>query len=70
VIEKALTDKRADYFAAETLVVWDVNLLSPDVIKVHRASDPNNPTIHRRGEIAEDEPALPGWRMPVDELFT
>jgi Uma2 family endonuclease len=68
--EKALADKRADYFAAGTLVVWDVNLLSPDVIKVYRASDPNTPTIYRRGEIAEAEPALPGWRMSVDELFT
>ena len=68
--EKALADKCADYFAAGTLVVWDVNLLSLDVIKVNRASDPNNPTIYRRGEIAEAEPALPGWRMPVDELFT
>ena len=68
--EKALADKRADYFAAGTLVVWDVNLLSPDVIKVYRASDPITPTIYRRGEIAEAEPALPGWRMSVDELFT
>jgi Uma2 family endonuclease len=68
--EKALADKRADYFAAGTLVVWDVNLLSPDVIKVYRASDPDAPTIYRRGEIAEAEPALPGWRMSVDELFT
>ncbi len=23
----------------------------------------------RRGERAEAEPALPGWSMPVDELF-
>jgi len=29
-----------------------------------RASDPSNPTIYRRGEIAEAEPAVPGWRMP------
>jgi Uma2 family endonuclease len=68
--EKALADKRADYFAAGTLVVWDVNLLSPDAIKVYRASDPNTPTIYRRGDIAEAEPALAGWRMSVDELFT
>ena len=67
--EKGLADKRAEYFVAGTLVVWDVNLLSPDVINVHRASDPNNPTMYRRGEIAEAEPDLPGWRMPVDELF-
>jgi Uma2 family endonuclease len=68
-VEAAIVQKRADYFAAGTLVVWDVDLLSPDVVKVYRASDPNNPTIYRRGEMAEAEPALPGWRMPVDELF-
>ena len=31
--------KRADYFAAGTLVVWDVDLLSPDVIRSYRADD-------------------------------
>ena len=67
--ERALAEKRADYFAAGTLVVWDVDLLSDEVIKVYRASAANQPTIYRRGEIAEAEPALPGWRMPVDELF-
>ena len=67
--EKAMTEKRADYFAAGTLVVWDVDLLGNDTIRVYRASDPSNPTIYRRGGVAEAEPALPGWRMPVDELF-
>jgi len=50
-------------------VVWDVDLLSPNVIKVYRASAPENPTIYRRGEIAEAEPAVPGWRMPVDDVL-
>jgi Uma2 family endonuclease len=67
--ERALAEKRADYFAAGTLIVWDVDLLSDDTIRVYRASAPDQPTICRRGEIAEAEPALPGWRMPVDELF-
>lgn len=67
--EKAMAEKRADYFAAGTLVAWDVDLLSDEAVRVYRASDPINPTIYRRGEIAEAEPALPGWRMPVDELF-
>ncbi|HXH10044.1 MAG TPA: Uma2 family endonuclease [Alphaproteobacteria bacterium] len=67
--ERALAEKRADYFAAGTLVVWDVDLLSDVPIRVYRASDPANPTLYRRGEVAEAEPALPGWRMPVDELF-
>jgi Uma2 family endonuclease len=67
--EAAIIKKRSDYFAAETLVVWEVDLLSDDTIKVYRASDPNSPTIYRRGEMAEAEPAVPGWKMPVDELF-
>lgn len=67
--EDAMTQKRADYFACGTLVVWDVDLLSEDAVKVYRADDPDNPTIYRRGEIAEAEPAVPGWRMAVDELF-
>jgi Uma2 family endonuclease len=68
--ERGLAEKRADYFAAGTLVVWDVDLLSDDTIRVYRASAPDQPTIYRRGQIAEAEPALAGWRMPVDELFT
>jgi Uma2 family endonuclease len=67
--ERAMVQKRADYFACGTLVVWDVDLLSNDVINVYRASDPDNPTIYQRGDIAEAEPAVPGWRMPVDDLF-
>lgn len=61
--------KRKDYFAAGTSVVWDVDLLSDDVIKVYRASEPDHPKIYRRGEMAEAEPAVRGWRMLVDELF-
>jgi Uma2 family endonuclease len=67
--EQAMKDKRADYFACGTLVVWDVDLLSEDVIKSYKASDPDNPVIFRRGDIADAEPAVPGWRMAVDELF-
>jgi Uma2 family endonuclease len=67
--ERDMAEKRRDYFAAGTLVVWDVDLLSEDVVQVYRSTDPDNPTIYRRGEVAEAEPAVPGWRMPVDDLF-
>lgn len=67
--EKNMADKRADYFAAGTLVVWDVNLLNDHVVRVYRASHPDNPILYRRGEVAEAEPSVPGWRMPVDDLF-
>ncbi len=32
--ERAMAVKRADYFAACTQVVWDVDLLSGDVVRV------------------------------------
>ena len=67
--EQQLAMKRADYFAAGTQVVWDVDLLSEDLVKVYRADDPTNPAIYRRGDLAEAEPALPGWRLPVDDLI-
>jgi Uma2 family endonuclease len=67
--EREMADKRADYFAAGTKVVWDVDLLSEDVVRVYRANSPEEPTIYRRGETAEAEPAVPGWKFPVDELF-
>jgi Uma2 family endonuclease len=61
--------KRADYFQAGTQVVWDVDLLGEDAVRVYRAADPDRPTVFRRGEVAEADPALPGWRMAVDDLF-
>jgi Uma2 family endonuclease len=67
--ESAMATKRADYFAVGTLVVWDVDLLSAEVVRVYRAGDPNRPTVYRRGELAEAEPAVPGWSMLVDDLF-
>jgi len=66
--EREMAKKRADYFAAGTLVVWDVDLLSDNVVRVFRSSEPENPTIYGRGEIAEAEPAVPGWTMAVDDL--
>ena len=67
--ERRMAQKRADYFAAGTRVVWDVDLLSEDVVKVYRVGDPENPTVYKRGELADAEPALHGWKMPVDDLF-
>jgi Uma2 family endonuclease len=67
--ERALAAKRADYFAAGTLVVWDVDVLREHLVRVYRADRPGTPVVHRRGEIADAEPALPGWSMAVDDLF-
>ncbi|MCO6458267.1 MAG: Uma2 family endonuclease [Pirellulaceae bacterium] len=69
VAEAAMARKRADYFAAGTLVVWDVDLLGTRVIRSYRSADPGNPTVFRRGEVANAEPALPGWEMAVNDVF-
>jgi len=67
--ERAMAEKRADYFAAGTLVVWDVDLLSADVVRSYRAENPEQPICSQRGQIANAEPVVPGWSMPVDDLF-
>ena len=67
--EAAMAKKRADYFPAGTQVVWDVDLLGVDVVKSYDANDPDTPRVFRRGEIADAEPAVPSWKMSVDELF-
>jgi Uma2 family endonuclease len=67
--EQKMAAKRADYFAARTQVVWDVDLQSDDVIRSYHTENPTIPTIYKRGDIANAEPALPGWQMPVDDLF-
>ncbi len=68
--EREMAAKRADYFAAGTLVVWDLDLLSADVVRVFRDGDSEqSATLFRRGDTADAEPAVPGWTMPVDDLF-
>lgn len=67
-----MRQKRADYFAAGTEVVWDVDVLrGAEIIrKFTKAGGANTPVaVFRRGEIADAEPAVPGFTMPVDDLF-
>jgi Uma2 family endonuclease len=66
--EIEMAAKRADYFAAGTQVVWDVDPIA-ETVAVYRTTDPTNPVIFRRGDMANAEPAVPGWRMPVDDVF-
>jgi Uma2 family endonuclease len=67
--EREILTKRADYFAAGTRVVWDVDVLRAEEIRSYRAETPDGPVIYRRGETAEAAPAVPGWRFPVDALW-
>lgn len=67
--EAEMADKRDDYFAAGTRVVWDVDPLA-ECIHVFRAADPNRPTTYQRGQVAEADPAVPGWQVAVDWIFS
>lgn len=66
--ERKMAEKRADYFAAGTAVVLDVDPVA-ELVHVYRAASPDLPTTYGRGQVAEVEPALPGWRPLVDAFF-
>jgi Uma2 family endonuclease len=66
--EKRIFRKVKDYFAAGTLVVWDVDLLSDDLIKCYRAASPDEPQLFGERHKADAEPAVPGWRFDVKKL--
>jgi Uma2 family endonuclease len=67
--ERNMAQKRADYFACGTLVVWDVDLLGTEVIRSYRADAPYSPKVFKKDELANAEPALPDWVFAVNELF-
>ena len=67
--EAEMAAKRDDYFEAGTPVVWDVDYKA-EVVRSYRSDDPSNPKVFRRGDQAHAEPALPGWLLAVDSLFT
>lgn len=59
--------KRAEYFEAGTLVVWDVDPIA-GVVRRYRA-DSETPMTFRTGSEADAEPAVPGWRLSIDWLM-
>ena len=67
--EADMAAKRADYFAAGTQVVWDVDPVA-ETVTAYRADAPAQPVVYGRGHTAHAEPAVPGWRMPVVEIFS
>ena len=63
-----IMNKREDYFAAGTLVVWDVDPIG-ETVTAYLTTAPTQPIIFHRGDIAHAEPAVPVWRIAVDEVF-
>lgn len=66
--EAEMAARRLDYFEAGTLVVWDVDP-EAELIRSYRSDDPGRPTTFGRGQVADAEPAVPGWRLAVDAIF-
>jgi Uma2 family endonuclease len=66
--ERAMADKRADYFAAGTAIVWDIDPIA-GLVLAYRADAPDRPTSFARGQVADAEPAVAGWRIAVDRIF-
>jgi Uma2 family endonuclease len=67
--EIEMAAKRDDYFEAGTKVVWDVDPVA-GTIAHYTSPTPQPAQIFTAGQTAHAEPALPGWRLPVDELFS
>jgi Uma2 family endonuclease len=67
--EAELAAKRSDYFEAGTKVVWDVD---PDakVIRSYRADSAQTAIVWKAGDVADAEPALAGWKIALDEVFS
>jgi Uma2 family endonuclease len=66
--DSAIDAKRADYFEAGTQVVWDVDPRA-NLIRSYTLQSPNDPTIFTPGQLANAEPAVPGWSLDVQQLF-
>ncbi len=66
--EALLAAKRADYFEAGTLVVWDVDIQA-QVIRSYSATAPDQPLGFTPGQLAHAEPTVPGWNLAVARVF-
>lgn len=66
--EVAIAAKIADYLAAGTRCVWDVDLLNEEVRK-YTTANPTNAQIFRRGERADAGETVPDWSIAVDSLW-
>jgi Uma2 family endonuclease len=67
--EAEMAEKRAEYFEAGTKVVWDVDP-EAEIIYKYLPSDPSKPQAFSRGQTGDAEPAVPGWKVDVDWIFS
>ena len=65
--EQEMAQKRADYFAAGTLVVWDVDLMSEDVVRsynVNKSRRADRISAGRDGSGRASGPGMDAGRGP------
>lgn len=65
--DEEYAEKRSDYFEAGTKCVWDVDPIAETVTRYASPTDVG--TVFHRGETADAEPAVPGWRVALVEVF-
>ena len=66
--ESEMAAKRADSFEAGTRAVWDVDPVA-GTVAVYRADALADPVVLGPGRWADAEPAVPGWRITLDDIF-
>jgi Uma2 family endonuclease len=58
--------KRQDYFTARVLLVWEVN---PEARTVSVYTAPDNPTVLTEADTLDGGTVLPGFALPLRDLF-
>jgi Uma2 family endonuclease len=62
--EAALAGKRGDYFAAGTKVVWDVDVLGDEIVRVFRATEPESRESTGAGKSPRRSPPSRDFEWP------
>jgi len=60
--------KRREYFAAGGTLVWEVDP-ETQTVHVYRAAEYESPTVLGVGDILAGDPVLPGFSLPVADIF-
>jgi Uma2 family endonuclease len=66
--EAEMAAKRDEYFAVGAMLVWHVDPVA-ETIDCYYAHSPTKAIRFQRGQVADAEPVVPGWRISVDEVF-
>jgi Uma2 family endonuclease len=61
-----IEEKLGEYLEAGVKMVWIVN---PDARTIRIYRDDNTTRLFHAGDVIENEPLLPGFRLPVGEVF-